>query len=839
MHLSRLDIRRLGQLRDVTLDPLSPQLTIVYGPNEAGKSTVRDAIRYALFGFPAKNPGKSAVDARTYAGADRHVGVRFEGADGDLHIERSVDGKKLSQGTLTVSPATAQPLLSAMTDGVDGQMYHAMWNVSLENLPTIDPSREGDSVLAKLHAAEHGTEVSPSAALAALTKEMDALFSGPKKDGPSVKTSVGRVVELRDQLGQAQRQAESIATVRAEYSSVSAAADAVATLRLSLQGRRAALSEDAANLDRLISESPAALERVRDAEQEYQLASGRAAAGQSEAIGRLLGLAGRVHSLELERALVEEKRRDSDRLRSSIDELTVKLARYRDVPQVLDGADGDRLIGQLDPLQRQIARSEEDLAIAQADLDAERQRADTMPDSPAGKSNLGPILAAIALVGGLASAGVSLMGGASTWTTVIVAAVSVVVAVAILSLTRQKRGSELPRTDDGRLAGAIANHRARQVSTSEARGAWDAFIQGEPILKPLADRKPEEVTVVVRQATTKAQLQGDLAIQEKLLERALAVQDSWAAAVGSVLSEAQVTGEAPLPSLDALADAVRAAELTVSGAGQAGESLPRLLRALEVAQDAQAQNGAALGSLLTKYSAATGADATSTVNELIGKADQDLAEAEGEHGELRSKLGELRHAIQVAESSHDVERLGADLESATSKLRAQTRAYVVSLLARTIIERGVEHFEGEGRPSVMESAGTVFTQLTGGAYEGVETTGNDGGDIEVVASDGSRKSVTHLSVGTIEQLYLAIRFGALLALPSRGRELPVLLDEVLANYDETRSAYGYGAVVELAANRQVIYFTCREEVVEGLRRAAAERNVETVQVSMDAGRVVG
>lgn len=57
MRLRQLDLRRYGHLSDVCLDfPSGTALHVVYGANEAGKSTALAAIADALFGFPHRTP---------------------------------------------------------------------------------------------------------------------------------------------------------------------------------------------------------------------------------------------------------------------------------------------------------------------------------------------------------------------------------------------------------------------------------------------------------------------------------------------------------------------------------------------------------------------------------------------------------------------------------------------------------------------------------------------------------------------------------------------------------------------------------------------------------------
>ena len=65
----------------------------------------------------------------------------------------------------------------------------------------------------------------------------------------------------------------------------------------------------------------------------------------------------------------------------------------------------------------------------------------------------------------------------------------------------------------------------------------------------------------------------------------------------------------------------------------------------------------------------------------------------------------------------------------------------------------------------------------------------------------------------------------LLAADNVGRSIPILADDILVNFDTRRRAGAARALAQLAQHRQVILFTCHEEVVEALQEAEPAVNV--------------
>jgi uncharacterized protein YhaN len=105
--------------------------------------------------------------------------------------------------------------------------------------------------------------------------------------------------------------------------------------------------------------------------------------------------------------------------------------------------------------------------------------------------------------------------------------------------------------------------------------------------------------------------------------------------------------------------------------------------------------------------------------------------------------------------------------------------------------------------------------MTGGRYTGVRVPLDNSG-ITVVTTEGAIRTTSELSRGTAEQLYLALRVGLIGSLGATGAALPVLMDDVVVNFDPERRSGAVTAVAELAAMRQVLFFTCHPETAHVL-----------------------
>ena len=81
-----------------------------------------------------------------------------------------------------------------------------------------------------------------------------------------------------------------------------------------------------------------------------------------------------------------------------------------------------------------------------------------------------------------------------------------------------------------------------------------------------------------------------------------------------------------------------------------------------------------------------------------------------------------------------------------------------------------------------------------------------------------------LSLGTRQQLYLALRVALLITAENVGRSLPILCDDILVNFDDERRREAIKVIVELSRYRQVILFTCHPSVAALVRECDCSCN---------------
>jgi uncharacterized protein YhaN len=109
--------------------------------------------------------------------------------------------------------------------------------------------------------------------------------------------------------------------------------------------------------------------------------------------------------------------------------------------------------------------------------------------------------------------------------------------------------------------------------------------------------------------------------------------------------------------------------------------------------------------------------------------------------------------------------------------------------------------------------------MTGGRYTRISTPLGEF-DPSIFDAAERQKGNERLSTGTAQQLYPALRLAYIQSLGERAPALPVLMDDVLVNFDDDRRERTAQLVAEFARDRQVVLFTCHESTVADLLATA-------------------
>lgn len=212
--------------------------------------------------------------------------------------------------------------------------------------------------------------------------------------------------------------------------------------------------------------------------------------------------------------------------------------------------------------------------------------------------------------------------------------------------------------------------------------------------------------------------------------------------------------------------------------------------------------------------------ALAEVDAAMSRCSRQRAELSEACDALNRRWGELTQELAQAQQLHEFDRLkNADADLNTRKAEA-ARNFARHLLAARMLEDAIAAWESKSQPEVYAQASRLLRDMTQGRWTRVMFT--DEGDLRVTDAVQATYDPLHLSLGTCQQLYLALRIALLTCADNVGKAIPVLADDILVNFDAARRAGAARALAALARTRQVIVLTCHEDVARVLEEAAQE-----------------
>jgi len=186
-------------------------------------------------------------------------------------------------------------------------------------------------------------------------------------------------------------------------------------------------------------------------------------------------------------------------------------------------------------------------------------------------------------------------------------------------------------------------------------------------------------------------------------------------------------------------------------------------------------------------------------------------------GQLGAQLKSLTDDRQLAERLLDQAVLQQRIEEAIGR-------WQVLAVAGRILEAIRLSYETDRQPETLREASGYFSQMTQGHYRRVWTPVGERA-LRVEDVEGHSLPVDVLSRGAREQLFLSLRLSLAAYFARRGAPLPLILDDVLVNFDIERAKAAAQVLHDFATQgHQMLVFTCHEHIAKLFRGLKAPVN---------------
>jgi uncharacterized protein YhaN len=165
----------------------------------------------------------------------------------------------------------------------------------------------------------------------------------------------------------------------------------------------------------------------------------------------------------------------------------------------------------------------------------------------------------------------------------------------------------------------------------------------------------------------------------------------------------------------------------------------------------------------------------------------------------------------------------------------QIRNYLKFAITNKILEEAAQDYRKRMGDNVLSTACHYFHALSLGSFGGIRPEATNGGNKLVAVRnmddpDSDELELNALSEGTRDQLFLALKLAMIHnRLMERQRlgqgMLPVILDDILVQFDDERSAAAFRLLGELSELTQVIFLTHHTHLEAVARGAFGERPI--------------
>jgi len=194
-------------------------------------------------------------------------------------------------------------------------------------------------------------------------------------------------------------------------------------------------------------------------------------------------------------------------------------------------------------------------------------------------------------------------------------------------------------------------------------------------------------------------------------------------------------------------------------------------------------------------------------------------------------------ALEAMRQGHDAAAAAQALADAREALFDKVEERFRLQVAKLILDRA-QRDASDGGLSLQEAASGYFRTLTGGAYSGLRISDEGVGTPELVAVESGRreKSLAELSAGTRDQIWLALRLAGIVA-AARETPFPLLLDDSLVQFDDTRATAALKLLHEISTHVQVIVFTHHDRLMDLAEAALPASDLALVVLPAVDGRM--
>ena len=223
----------------------------------------------------------------------------------------------------------------------------------------------------------------------------------------------------------------------------------------------------------------------------------------------------------------------------------------------------------------------------------------------------------------------------------------------------------------------------------------------------------------------------------------------------------------------------------------------------------------ASGSSLDDFLGMVKKEDADTLEPEIERLNQEIEEQEGFLKRFSEEIGERRRELRLMDGSAEAAQVADEAQGVLASMTEDVAQYTRLRVAEFALARAIEQYREKNQGPLLRRAGEFFSKLTLGSFTDLSSDFSDNGeDILVGLRAKTTVPIPGMSDGTADQLYLALRLASLEQYLDKHQSIPLILDDILINFDNERASIALEILAGLSMRTQIIFFTHHEHLVE-------------------------
>ena len=195
---------------------------------------------------------------------------------------------------------------------------------------------------------------------------------------------------------------------------------------------------------------------------------------------------------------------------------------------------------------------------------------------------------------------------------------------------------------------------------------------------------------------------------------------------------------------------------------------------------------------------------------------EEVAKLQEQRDEVNQRIGSAKTLLDAIDGGSKAAEADEKAGYALAELQSDVPRYAALRIAAHVLQQGIERYRQRSQGPLIDRASQLFATLTAGSFRELRVDTDDKGVflVGVRPDNETTLKVEAMSDGSCDQLYLALRIAGLENWLDNHDPIPLIVDDILLQFDDDRSRAALRVLADLSKKTQVIFFTHHAHLVE-------------------------